>query len=86
MCNAPRPLTVKESDVLPASTLRARFFSSSLSNLSLMFRVVTYFPSLPAKGEVLTRKVIRTVGSSTFTKYQIQPSADSPRNGTAVMS
>ena len=30
-----------------------------------MFRLVTYFPSRPAKGESFTRNVIETVGSST---------------------
>mmetsp|Transcript_11194 Transcript_11194/g.33574 ORF Transcript_11194/g.33574 Transcript_11194/m.33574 type:complete len:258 (+) Transcript_11194:754-1527(+) len=65
MCRAPRPETMNESDVSPGSTLSARLRSSSLSSLSLMLREVTNLPSLPAKGEVLTRKVMRTVGSST---------------------
>ena len=66
MCRAPRPLTVKESAVSPGSTRSARLRSNSRSSLSLRFLVVTYLPSLPAKGEVLTRKFMRTVGSSTW--------------------
>ena len=38
--------------------------SSSLSSLSRRFLEVTYWPSLPAKGDVFTVKVIAIVGSS----------------------
>mmetsp|Transcript_3022 Transcript_3022/g.12341 ORF Transcript_3022/g.12341 Transcript_3022/m.12341 type:complete len:213 (-) Transcript_3022:982-1620(-) len=65
MCRAPRPHTTKVSAVSPGSTRSARLRSSSRSSLSLMLREVTNLPSRPAKGEVLTLKVIRTVGSST---------------------
>mmetsp|Transcript_38303 Transcript_38303/g.64341 ORF Transcript_38303/g.64341 Transcript_38303/m.64341 type:complete len:261 (+) Transcript_38303:471-1253(+) len=66
MCSAPRPLTTNMSDVSPSSTRRAKLRSSSFMRRSRMLREVTYFPSLPAKGEVFTLKVMRTVGSSTL--------------------
>ena len=65
MWRAPRPDTTKASAVSPGVTRRARLRSSSRCSLSLMLRVVTNLPSLPAKGLVFTRKFMRTVGSST---------------------
>ena len=44
--------------------LSARFFSSSLYNLSLMCLEVTNFPSLPKNGESLIVNNILIVGSS----------------------
>ncbi len=55
---------MNESALNPGSTRRARFFSSSLSSRSLMWREVTYLPSLPKKGELLIVNNILIVGSS----------------------
>ena len=63
-CSTPRPKTLKLSAEGPGVTRRARFFSSSRSRRSLMWREVTYLPSLPKKGELLIVKSIDIVGSS----------------------
>ena len=65
-CSSPRPDTTNLSGVSPGLTLRATLCINSCSRRSLMFRVVTYFPSRPAKGESLTINVMLTVGSSTL--------------------
>jgi hypothetical protein len=52
-------------EVAERHTLRARLRSSSRARRSFMFRVVTYLPSRPEKGDVLMRNDILTVGSST---------------------
>ena len=54
-----------ESAEFVCFTLRAKFFSSSFSNLSLMCLDVTNFPSLPKNGESLIVKSMLIVGSST---------------------
>src|SRR5699024_1918336 len=43
------------------------FVSTSLNNLSLRLRLVTYLPSLPANGESFTMKFMLMVGSSILT-------------------
>ena len=63
-CSTPRPNTLKLSAEGPGVTRSARFFSSSRSRRSLMWREVTYLPSLPKKGELLIVKSIDMVGSS----------------------
>src|SRR5690554_6148391 len=63
--SSPRPETLNLSAESPSSTRRATLCSSSRSRRSLILRLVTYLPSLPAKGESLTWKVMLTVGSST---------------------
>ena len=55
---------MKESADWPGSTRKARFFSNSRSNRSLMWREVTYFPSRPKKGESLMVNNMLMVGSS----------------------
>nr|GMD41744.1 Uncharacterised protein [Ipomoea batatas]GME16871.1 Uncharacterised protein [Ipomoea batatas] len=65
MCKVPRPLTINVSAVSPSSTFIARFRSSSRYKRSLKFLLVTYLPSRPTKGEMLTENAIFTVGSST---------------------
>mmetsp|Transcript_7122 Transcript_7122/g.12256 ORF Transcript_7122/g.12256 Transcript_7122/m.12256 type:complete len:276 (-) Transcript_7122:969-1796(-) len=64
-CRVPRPLTTNASAVSPGSHRNARLRSSSRSKRSLRLREVTNLPSFPAKGLVLTLKVMLTVGSST---------------------
>ena len=64
-CSTPRPETIHRSVASSkGSTRRARFFSSSFSRRSLMWREVTNLPSLPKKGESLMVKSIDMVGSS----------------------
>ena len=64
-CNSPRPSTLNCSGVSVGSTRSDTLPSSSFSRRSLRWRDVTYWPSLPASGEVLMPKIIDTVGSST---------------------
>ncbi len=64
-CSSPRPETLNFSGLSPGSTRRATLCSSSFSRRSLMLRLVTNLPSLPANGESLTWKVMLTVGWST---------------------
>ena len=47
-----------------SSTRSETLPSSSFSSRSRRLREVTYWPSLPANGDVLTPKIIDTVGSS----------------------
>lgn len=53
------------SDESVSSTRRATLRSNSFMRRSRIIRVVRNLPSLPAKGDLLTPNVIRTVGSST---------------------
>ena len=57
--------TLNCSGVSVGSTRSDTLPSSSLSRRSFRWRDVTYWPSLPASGEVLMPKIIDTVGSST---------------------
>ena len=63
-CSSPRPTTFICSGVSVGSTRIDTLPSSSLSSRSFSWREVTYCPSRPAIGEVLTPKIIDTVGSS----------------------
>ncbi|CAI8166320.1 MAG: Uncharacterised protein [Bacteroidota bacterium] len=63
-CNTPRPNTINLSAESVGSNRMAKFRSSSRSNLSLMWREVTNFPSLPKNGESLMVNNILMVGSS----------------------
>ena len=66
-CISPRPATRKLSVVSPSVTRRDTSRSSSRYRRSRRWREVTNLPSLPAKGESLTEKVISIVGSETLT-------------------
>jgi hypothetical protein len=63
-CSSPRPSTLNASAESVGSTRMETFVSSSFSSRSLMLRDVTHLPSRPAKGEVLTEKIMEIVGSS----------------------
>ena len=63
-CSSPRPSTFICSGVSVGSTRIDTLPSSSLSRRSLIWREVTNWPSRPDIGEVLTPKIIDTVGSS----------------------
>ena len=63
-CSSPRPSTFICSGVSVGSTRIETLPSSSLSRRSLICREVTNWPSRPDIGEVLTPKIIDTVGSS----------------------
>ena len=63
--STPRPQTANDSLPSTGRTRSATLRSSSFSKRVLSWRVVTYFPSLPAKGDVLMLKIISKVGSST---------------------
>jgi len=55
---------------LPANGCSAPFLfygQKETGRRTLMLRLVTYLPSRPAKGDVFTMNVMRTVGSSTCT-------------------
>ena len=53
-----------------SSTRSATLCLSSVSRRSLICRLVRYLPSRPAKGDLLTWKVMLIVGSSTFERRQ----------------
>ena len=61
-------LTRNASAESVSSTRRETSRKSSRYSLSRRCRVVTNFPSFPAKGESLTEKIISTVGSEILTK------------------
>ena len=63
-CSSPRPSTFICSGVSVGSTRIETLPSSSRSSRSFSWRDVTYWPSRPAIGDVLTPKIIDTVGSS----------------------
>ena len=63
-CSSPRPTTFICSGVSVGSIRIDTLPSSSLSSRSFSWRDVTYCPSRPATGDVLTPKMIDTVGSS----------------------
>ena len=67
-CISPRPLTLNASAESVSSTFKETSRSSSRYSLSRRWREVTNLPSLPAKGLLLTEKVISTVGSLILTK------------------
>ena len=63
-CNSPRPETIYESAPADSSILSATLPSASLNSRARIMRLVTLSPSVPAKGESLTIKVIDKVGGS----------------------
>src|SRR5207249_9725477 len=60
-CSSPRPATRNWSVESVSSARMETLVSSSLYSRSRRWREVTYLPSRPAKGLVLTEKVIWTV-------------------------
>ena len=67
-CNSPLPETLKDSVVSVSSTRRETSVFNSLKRRSRRWRLVTYLPSRPAKGESLTIKCMAIVGSEIFWK------------------
>ena len=67
-CSSPRPQTSNESVVSVSFTRRDTSVCSSFISLARRWRLVTYWPSRPAKGLSFTEKVMVTVGSEIFTK------------------
>ena len=63
-CNSPRPATSKIPSSSVSLTRSATLCCSSFCKRSQIWRLVTYLPSRPAKGEVLTQKFMVKVGSS----------------------
>ena len=63
-CSSPRPTTFICSGESVGSRRIDTLPSSSRSSRSVSWRDVTYCPSRPAIGDVLTPKIIETVGSS----------------------
>ena len=64
---SPRPATLKASVESVSVTRRDTSFMVSRNSRSRIWREVTNLPSLPAKGESLTEKVISMVGAEIFT-------------------
>ena len=62
--SSPRPETVHLSGESVASTRRETSVCNSARRRSSILREVIHLPSRPAKGELLTKKVICKVGSS----------------------
>ena len=75
------PLTRNSSAASVRSTRRATLVCSSRWSRSHNMRDDAYLPSWPENGDVLTPKVIRTVGSSTFIR-----SSGSGASGDATVS
>ena len=65
-CNSPRPMTSKIPSSSVSLTRSATLCCSSFCRRSQIWRLVTYLPSRPASGLVLTQKFIVSVGSSTL--------------------
>ncbi len=65
-CSSPRPITSNTPSSSVSFTRSATLCWSSFCRRSQIWRLVTYLPSRPASGDVLTRKFIVSVGSSTF--------------------
>ena len=93
-CISPRPATLKASVESVSLTRRETSFKVSRMSRSRRFREVTYLPSLPAKGESLTEKVISMVGAEIFTKgrgsarpaaQMVSPMVMSPMPDIAMM-
>ncbi len=63
-CKTPRPKTINLSALSVSWTRKAKFFSSSLVNLSFICLEVTNLPSFPKKGESLMVNNMLMVGSS----------------------
>ena len=63
--SSPRPDTLNWSGESVSSTRMATLPKTSRSSRSLSWRDVTKRPSVPAKGELFTLKIIEMVGSST---------------------
>lgn len=65
-CSSPLPETAKRFPHLSKFISKPTLVCNSLASLSWMFLEVTSVPSLPAKGESLTRKSMVNVGASTL--------------------
>src|SRR3990170_4202949 len=82
--SSPLPFTRKVSELSVSCTRRLRLVSSSLMSLSRSCLVVQNLPSFPARGEVLTTKVISTVGSPISRRDAASP--DSADGNSAFMA
>ena len=65
-CNSPRPITSKMPSSSVSLTRKATLCCNSFCRRSQIWRLVTYLPSRPANGLVLTQKFMVSVGSSTL--------------------
>jgi hypothetical protein len=79
-------MTLNESVESVFSTRMATLYKSSRSRRSRIFRLVTLFPSMPAKGPLLTEKIIPTVGSSTAIRFSGRESKTSVIESPIVKS
>ena len=93
--SSPRPRTSNASDDSAGRTSIETLPRTSFSRRALIWRLVTYLPSRPASGEVLTPNVIRSVGASTSSRgsgrgsagsVSVSPIVTSGRPATLTMS
>ena len=93
--SSPRPRTSKASLDSAGRTSIETLPRTSFSRRALIWRLVTYLPSRPASGEVLTPNVIRRVGASTSRRgsgrgsagsVSVSPMVTSGRPATLTMS
>ena len=63
-CSSPRPDPLKASRFSVSVTFRATLDSNSFMSRSRRLRLVTYLPSLPTNGLVLTLNIMVSVGGS----------------------
>jgi hypothetical protein len=75
--SSPRPATSNTSGLSPAAILIETLPSASRRRRSSIWRLVTKRPSRPASGDVLTPKVMRSVGASTSSRGRGRGSAGS---------
>ena len=75
--SSPRPRTSNASAVSAGRTSIETLPRTSFSRRALIWRLVTYLPSRPASGEVLTPNVMRSVGASTSSRGSGRGSAGS---------
>jgi hypothetical protein len=74
--SSPRPATSIWSGEPVSNSLIDTLPSSSLLRRSMRWRLVRNLPSLPASGDVLTPKVMRSTGSSTTRRGNATGSID----------
>ena len=83
---SPRPATLKAVSLSVSETFRDTSRSVSRYSRSRSWREVTNLPSLPAKGESLTEKVISMVGALIFTKGRASTQSGAQMVSPMVMS
>src|SRR5699024_4078604 len=83
---SPRPETIQASGDAVCSTRKLTSVSNSVNKRSSIFLDVKYFPSLPANGLLLTRKVICNGGSSILSNGKASTSSSGQTVSPTIIS